>query len=53
MYDQEFTLYNLQNVHIPMPNQPDYLMTLKHANSVKSRLNKIFANMKGHTMEII
>ena len=27
MYEQEFKLFNLQSIHLPMPRQPDKLMS--------------------------
>ena len=34
MYEQEFKLFNLQSIHLPMPRQPDKLMRAIHSDYI-------------------
>ena len=39
MYDQQFHLYSLETIHLPLPNQPNKMMKLLHKSHVAVNLD--------------
>ena len=45
MYEQEYKLFNLQSIHLPMPIQPDKLMRDIHSEYIAINVDQGFPTL--------